>query len=583
MLIAKRKSFVRNIVTAAVLVGLVLSGCSDNPEDKAAKEIREGTQKAVDVIESNGDLQEAEKYIKDALRKAGRAGASAEPAYLASGNLAVARAQTLHMALSSHAEPVSKVIDRISKYMHKLNNLSVQADLLDSFFAATNTEVEEFDKVLTGDAEQTGLKAKLMTVDTNLQQLRQEKEQLENKLEQKSAEAGGIQKQADEQLLKAQATIGDEKLKFQKQGYDLLLSKNSFYEIIQATADEIELIDSQITIVNLVKQKLQEYIKIVEGKISDIENSTGGADFKAMLSDIQKQIDDHNSLITRAAGDLKTKHSQYGTKAEEIVTLFEQAAEDYEKIRTRGMLSEMADFRRGGCFFNIASTSVDSMKFQQHTASRLQSVLAASEDPIADSLSQIVVECTQLASDHNKKGMVNFDLAIETFTKLHGKLRNRNDEFACSVMKSHALALYGKMELAELTGNYDLSDEIAVTAQELMAKVEACSPGFATESITARLFAGSMDYIPVLPIDQTKYYENFRDQIQSARKLRGDERETEFNRLLKEIEGMAVHPKDPELFARMIAPERERIEEALAQGFDEEIDDDEFDIYDPNM
>ena len=175
--------------------------------------------------------------------------------------------------------------------------------------------------------------------------------------------------------------------------------------------------------------------------------------------------------------------------------------------------------------------------------------------------------------------MQNFDLAIETYTKLTDN--SRKDKFTCAVLKAHLLALYGKIQLADDLGETDLAADVEEDAEELLEQAAECDPEFDT-STTARLFAGVEGFIPSLTIDSTTYYTEMKAQFQQWKTLPLAEKEIEANRLFEFISAM-TNPRDPEEFERLIGPEKRLLEEALARGFEEGLASaTDGGVYDPN-
>jgi hypothetical protein len=72
-----------------------------------------------------------------------------------------------------------------------------------------------------------------------------------------------------------------------------------------------------------------------------------------------------------------------------------------------------------------------------------------------------------------------------------------------------------------------------------------------------------------MAVDSTVYYNELKNEFKAWKTMRGDEKEAEVNRLLAMLDSMG-QPQDQEVFDRMIGPERQQLEAALARGFKEE-------------
>ncbi|GAF75960.1 unnamed protein product, partial [marine sediment metagenome] len=108
-------------------------------------------------------------------------------------------------------------------------------------------------------------------------------------------------------------------------------------------------------------------------------------------------------------------------------------------------------------------------------------------------------------------------------------------------------------------------DEALALADELMEKAQNCDTGFA-RSVTARLLTGSAEFVPSMAVDNTIYYNGLKKEFQAWKTMRGTEKEAEVNRLLAMLDSMG-RPQDQDGFDRIIGPERQQLEAALARGF----------------
>jgi len=560
------KTLINNSIAAFIAI-FVIVGCSDNPENKVAKQLRQSAEKALDIARNEGDYEKASKAVQTALRNASDAGAAAEPVLLASGNLTFERAQRLQSNLVSFVDSANIAIDEILVHAYKISSLQIQQERFNSHLAATDMEIEELSKLVSGDGENPGIEERLAVANAELGRLEEQKADFEQQRQQSQGFIESIQQQADEKLRQAETARGDEKLKLQHAGYKLLLSKKSYFLEAQGAMDQIRAIESQIAIVEPLAQKLQEDLAAVQQQIDDIRSSPRPNQLKAQLEEVKKQIDAHTSRITWLTADLKKAQQGYCQAAEEIISLFQQAAKDYKKIKVQAV-RRTAAVGLADCYGQTAFATLDNMRFQQYLGSRLQSAAGTVDGQTASTLSEIASQYVKAGSDYGQKAKENFDRAIEEYSKLQKRFGNRNDEFACDVIKNYILVLYGKMVLSEYSGEFDVVDEMLAQADELMEKAQACDPRF-SRSVTARLVSGSAEYTPSMAVDSTIYYEQMREQFQDWKKLRGEEKEAEVQRLLAMLDGMG-QPEDLDVFNRIIGPERQQLEAALTRGFKEE-------------
>jgi len=70
-----------------------------------------------------------------------------------------------------------------------------------------------------------------------------------------------------------------------------------------------------------------------------------------------------------------------------------------------------------------------------------------------------------------------------------------------------------------------------------------------------------------MAVDNTIYYNGLKKEFQAWKTMRGAEKEAEVNRLLAMLDSMG-RPQDQDGFDRIIGPERQQLEAALARGFE---------------
>ncbi|HEG44421.1 MAG TPA: hypothetical protein ENH94_10270 [Phycisphaerales bacterium] len=560
-------------LTAAVVV-IIAVGCSDNPQDKAAKDLRAQTQDALDIAYSKGDFEKARKQIKTALARNGKSIAT-DTAHLALANLAYEQAQTVTSSLGNTAQPIKDNLKNISLKATALNETMIEMNRLENLFIATETEIAELNKTLNGDSANIGTKQKLRQAKADLDGLRKKVADLEETNRQASTNIDQIEYKADEKARQAELAVGDEKLNLKKQGYDLLLSKMEYTSIVQGTDDKTKTLQSKIAIVAPLVAKLETDVIKFQNKIKSIKSSPNNDQLRAQYREAKNSLEKHNAGIASLAGSLGRAIDSWNQETQPALSLFEQAADNYKKARASN-IRDIAKASLADTYFAIASVHFAAIKLNTHVASQLQATALAISGSGATTLDSLGETCRENASAAAEKSMQNFDLAIETYAQLSDN--SRNDKFTYSAIKGHLLALYGKMQLAEDIGETDLANSTKEQTTPLLEKAAECDPQFDT-SITARLFNGSEGYIPALTIDSTTYYNGMKAMFQPWKALPLDQKEVAVNILIEMVDAMK-NPRDPEEFNRIIGPEIKMLREALARGFEEEIADSGG--YDPN-
>ena len=93
------KSWFSNCIVIVSIFVFACAGCSDNSEDRAAKQFLRESARALDIASKQGDFAKADKVIAKVLADFGR-GKGAEPVFLAGGDINLAWGQNI--ILSAH-------------------------------------------------------------------------------------------------------------------------------------------------------------------------------------------------------------------------------------------------------------------------------------------------------------------------------------------------------------------------------------------------------------------------------------------------------------------------------------------------
>ncbi|MHC5060657.1 MAG: hypothetical protein ACYTFK_06195 [Planctomycetota bacterium] len=569
----------------ACIGALLVVGCSDNPQNKAAKQLRENTEKALDKARQ-GDIDEAAKAVQSALRGAPGAGPSAEPALLVLGDLTFEQAKRQRSTLASTAIEANAALDDISVQVRSIRRLQAQQDRLNSILAAIETEIKEFSSCITGDSQKPGIEAKLAAEKAEFSLLEGQKAEYEQQRQQAQAFLEDIQQRADEKIRLSESLQGNEQIELAQAGYDLLLSRKKHFLDSQQALDLIQSVESRIAIIQPSVQKLESDIDSISRQISEIRNSPAGRESREQLLGVNKQIEVHNGRIALIASVLQEAQTGYTRAVDETIKLFKRSAENYKKVRSQAG-RKPASIGQADAYAQIALAQLEGMKFHHYFSSRLSSIGGVLTGQSADTLDKVGSLYTNAASDYAQSAKESFDLAAKEYSNLQKRYASGRNQLACDIIKNYILVLHGKMVLSEYLGEQDVIDEVLAQVDVLVEKAQKCDPAFA-RSITSNLITGTTPFVPTLSVDSTIYYTGLKDKFQAWKQLPGAEKEAEINRLLAMLDEMG-QPEDPETFNRIIGPERQQLEAALkalqegpAAG-DAGLGYDEYDEYsDPN-
>ncbi len=582
MLSNRPRILISSVLCAAVCLALMV-GCSDNPQDKAAKELRRVTDKALALAEkgpgidpANGPTDagavyaQARQELGRALAKAGVAGNAADSAYLAGGNLYFAQVRHIRNRLGQQNLPIEAAVDELSVLAGRIVTMQIQQERIDQLKKAMETEIRQLTGLLEGAGANQGVKAQLAEVQDELDALMRQRGQWETAKEQAQDEAGRIQAQADAKLQQAELASGPEKAVLEKEGFDLLLTRKAPLAKAQEAVDQMEIVDGERALVEPKVEKLLNDVAKATRRINEIQDSPERDELKKQIAKVKDQLDKYNADADSLAAGVTKGLDAYAAAVAEMTDLLDKAITDYRKIRSKS-LKQTANSRLADSHLCKASVITERIAFNDHIAARLQAIASADLGTVSTILADIAQKYTHIDEQTNTAVMDTYDQAIAGYISAGAA-----GEAGKHIMSNQALALYGKMNFAERLGDYDKADAALDEARALLEKILEVDPKLRT-SMTARLVSESMDYVPPMPVNYAAQYEELKKQFQPWRRLSGDEMKVEVERLLAMLDNMPP-PLDPDEFNRIIEPERQALQAQMIKGFDEPT----LDLSDPN-
>ena len=529
----KAIKFIVCLIIVSFLGLLAFAGCSDKPEAKAA---------------SDG-------------------------AIFTKANTAFVQAQKLHAQLQTKSVPVTQAANQIIVRNNRIDELATQKSRLQDMVNANDEYIDQLKLIIDGKDLKPGILKELEISNAELSELNKQKTALETSHNKAQRLASDLQDQANGKLRLAEGVSGDEKVKLSTEGFDLHRKSNAAMIEAQTLTNQIEMLEGSIAVAEPLNKKLQKDLREIEERIVELDSSPDFTKLKSQLSAVGQQLGESQTELGAAVITLTDAKSNYAKESEEVITLLKAAIKDYEKVRSRQLRSAASE-RIAISSFWIASVCAENVTLAMHT----ESIIECLPENTAGR-ERIIGNCKSDRSKYGKRAFENYDLAAKNY----GQIKDTaNSEHACYITKRHILTLYEKIMLAEAIGEYDVSTEAADLFDKLLEKAEQCDPDF-SKTITARLIDGKTDQAPVLPVDNTAYYENIRKKFQNHTwpKLPADEREEAVNALLADLEGLEAEDTfDRQAYDRILGPEKQKLESALKRGFDD-FDDEGF--ADPNF
>jgi hypothetical protein len=538
---------------ALVVMACGLWGCSDNPQNKAARnahqqsrqaviaasqtsqlaiEEKEGAQPKITIVDLAAAHAQNRQRIQNALKNAGSAKAAAS---IVSGDLALTQAVQTRLGLIRFDPPAKAVLTELDRKLRELGRLDMDRQELQTHVKTTEEQVVQLEKTLTtGEASHPALNEQLAAATERLGKLEQQKSERSQLRDQLQQKGNALQVQGEERLKKADSLSGDEKLKIQQEGYDLLLSKKQLYIDAQNETDQVAQIDSDIAIVKPQVQTIQTQIASVQTQIQAIRDSENLKIIKVQLADTDKQFVQCKERTSWLLGDLKSTQEKYSDAIKEIVAVLDSGLEDYQAAGSR----ETADFaaaRVANAQYEAAQTINQAVGFQAVLLGRITAAKPLFPEDMAMVVSELVASMEKTIAESAAKGIERCDLSFAEYGKLAGR---GSRSFAADIVKEQLLTLYTKLLLAERIKKTELVDAVNAKAKEIMDPLMQQDPTFA-KTLTAELFSGSQAYVPQMAIDVDLYTEGVVKQFQGWKTLKGPAAAVEVDKLLALLESMS--------------------------------------------
>lgn len=555
------------------LAGLLV-GCTDNPNDRAAKELRrqvaaaraevraaqpvEVVDKEIRPVDRASVYAAAHEQVEKAIGKTPRTVEARGAASLAAGNLAAGQAEHLRMSLNRNAREVRRILAEILGEAGRATELANQIDSLSGLQQALRNEEATLEKLLVGGVEgQPGLRAQLQQAEARRAALQEQKTQWMAKHDAAQEKIQQMQADGQARLKQAELLTGDEQAKTRQRGYELLVAQKPYLIEAQNASDQAQGVQMQLDIVDPLIEQIRGQIAATEQKLQAVRTSPEQEDLATQLEQTRA---DHKRQVERVAwlsGELSSALDAYTEMADKMISLYGQAAEAYG--RAPSGMRRAAGAPVAEAHTSAALVAGEKAELYQTVQWQLGAMEWLDQSDLAASIEPVVAKCRTQIEAAGKVAMELFDKAAAQY---------ETQGAATSVQKRALLCLYAKMMLADRLGNIEAYEVAEAKAGELMDQLVQADPVFA-KSPTVHLFRGLVDYVPQLPVDKTAYYDDLKAKFQTWKGLRGQAAEAEVNRLLEWHDQLVLESgRDPELM-QVLQPIYEELQDALAKGFPE--------------
>lgn len=555
---------------------LFVSGCSDNPQAKANKEVREQTTKALDSLHTPAKGPEIEqgttsqkdyagtrqKVIAAVVKNQRASGLTKDSALLASGNLALAEGQQRESELGVRLLPIRQAAESLERLLRDSEELLLEKERLASVLDTGDKEIESLEAML--NAPQGGVKQQLAASQQELADLKEQKAQQQKEQNNAQAVLDSYQSKADLLIRQAELAQGDERLNLEQQGYKVLQSRTPYYMQVQAAENLISLLDNQMELVQLKVDNLTRNIEELQQRINTIDTSDTRITLKGQMREIEQNISVNQQRLSTAATEIQKRFSEYETFVKQSFAIFEEAIEELGKIRS-GDAAFPAKLSLAGGYHHAGLVCTSYVKAQREFSERFTDLVDSSDPAFLNLLSGILpVQQMAISADQKQQFFGYFDKAVESYETAYSQAPT--DDARCSVMKSKVLAIYQKMRLADALGEYDMANEIETLLEAEKAKGNELGVCF-TQSETLRVIEQGLDYIPDLPMNLDVLAEGLKTKFSGWKRLPVAEQEIQVDQNLVEIDELIS--KYGQELAQQLEPLKQEMLAAKERGFQE--------------
>lgn len=554
----------------AVFVGgtFFLTSCSDNPDAKAAKAVRQETAAAIDTLGRDKKYDDAQQKIEAAMERNRAQGLTRDAALLASGNLRLAQGLQQQSQLGLLAMPVRNAADQLEKMIRQSEDYIIEKERIQMLLASGVKEKDDLKNLLEqGMAESPALTGLREAVQSEMDKLNTEKASIEQQRQQTQGTLDEHQQKADELLRQAEMAAGQEKLNLQQQAYDILKQRKDFYIEAQAAENQLAVINSQMQILQSRLDNLNQSIDQITAKIDAIENSEARQMLAAQMEEMNSTQTALGTKMIEQADLVSQGMKNYKTQVDALLALYDEALSELDNIQS-GAAGFAAVIRRAEVSHQAALACSSMLRFQSELNERLVDLLQTTDPNLAATV-QDRLPIAPLEDAFKQKAMDLFAKAFENYEEAYGMSEGMEKDAQCSIIKSHVLAVSHKMRLADALGDFDLANQTETAMNELMKKGTELGTCFTQSEAVKVIQNDGLNYTPDLPLNLDVLAEGLKQQFSEWKRLPIAEQEAAVNSDLEEIDKyIAQYGQD---LATHLEPLKQEMISAKERGFKEVV------------
>ena len=545
---------------------LWVSGCSDNPDAEAAKKTRNQTAQAVQTSVTERDYDAAQQKVMASLQQNRPRGLTKDAALLTSGNLALVKGQQMQVDLAPKIVQLRTSTNKLEKILRDSEKILLEKERNEMLLAVENQEIVELQKLLSGDGQSEGINKQLEQVDARRQQLLTQKASLQADREQVQAVLDEYQGNADGLMRQAELTKGAARLELERQAFAILQQRKDHYVKAQMLENEMAVLDGDIALIQVSFDGLTRNIQEVQQRTEAINTSPTRTALKQQMREIEDALNENQRRLGAVSDGIAAGFTAYRKASEQVCAVYVEAIAEFEKISS-GDAGFAATVRLADGAHHVALAYSTFISVHKDLSERFQGLMD-SADPVFISAMQSKLPMQRGGdADYKKKALDYFDQSVVAYEKAVLRANRMGEDAKCSLLKSELLALYGKMQLADLTGEFDLATSTETAMDDLIQRGTELGVCF-TQSETMRVIENEgLNYLPALPLNMDVFIEGKKQELSALKQLPVSEQEPVVDINIQQIDELIT--QYGQNIAQQLEPLKQEMLAAKERGFTE--------------
>lgn len=554
-------------IFGAVLGFVSIAGCSDNPDAKAAKELRNQTSEAVKLSVDKQKYDDAQKLIQGSLGNRSK-GLTKDAAYLAAGNLAMAGGRQLQADLGLKTLPLRGNINELEHILRDTERSLIEKERISKLLELSENEVAELRQLLNGDTDKEGFDKQFEAVNSQMNQLLEQKASLQESHDEVQAVLDTMQTDADDLIRKAELAEGDQRLKLEKDAFSILQQRKEHYIQVQSIENKMKVLDDDIDLLQVSVNGLVKARQEIQRRIDEILNSPSRTELQSQLSEIDNIIATNLQRLTRISSEIPSGLNACRQDSDKVCDKYQEAISSYQKVKSSDAAFPSI-LRAADSAYLAALTRSNYIRVHRDISVRLKELFESSDEKLISAIQNKLPSVAPVDAEYKDTMTALFDQAAEAYETAFSRAGSIGQDAKCSIAKSHLLTLHSKLQAAELIEDYSLADSAEAAMNVLIEnKTELGACFTQSEAMRVVKYEG-LSYLPSLPINLDVFLDDKKRELSAWKLLPLTEQESAIDEtlvLLDELVAKYGQPAETQL-----QPLKQEMLAAKERGFDESL------------